>query len=370
MANWYELNKPDQVDSPALLVYKARVEQNINFMIRTVSGDSTRLVPHVKTHKMGEIVKMQLEAGISKFKCATISEAEMLAEAGAKWVLVAYQLVGPKIDRLLALAAAYPDVQFGVLIDNRAVAKYMNDRCKGKKISLLIFLDVNMGMNRTGHPINSELLLLYDYIYRLPNLLLAGLHCYDGHIGDQFFKDRKTKSDAAFEPLNELFHFVEVNGLPDPVIIAGGSPTFTVHARRREFLCSPGTCVLWDYGYSDRYKEQPFQHAAVLLTRVISKPVPGLITVDLGHKAVAAENPIDRRLRFLNLKEYTLISQSEEHSVLQVDNWNDILIGDTLYALPYHICPTVALHASAVIVEDGEVTDEWKVSARDRRITY
>jgi D-serine deaminase-like pyridoxal phosphate-dependent protein len=368
MPNWYELTDPNQVDSPGLLVYKDRIQQNINFMTRIVDGDVSRLIPHVKTHKMGEVVKMQLAAGITKFKCATIAEAEMLAQSGAKWVLIAYQLTGPKIDRMLNLISSYPDVQFGSLIDDRAVAKHVNDYIKGKKASWLIFIDVNVGMNRTGQSVNSELLNLYEYVYKLPNLLLSGVHVYDGHIREKFFKDRKVQADQALDQLNLLHDFIEVNGLPHPMIIAGGTPTFTVHALKKGIHCSPGTCLLWDSGYGDQFREQPFLHAAVLITRVVSKPTPGIVTIDLGHKAVAAENPIDKRFRLLNLTDYELVGQSEEHGVLKVGNWDSIQIGDVLYAIPYHICPTVALHAQVSVVEGGECEEVWNVVARDRKI--
>ena len=99
--------------------------------------------------------------------------------------------------------------------------------------------------------------------------------------------------------------------------------------------------------------------------------MPGIITLDLGHKAISAENPIENRLRLLNLPEYTLLSQSEEHGVIQVgtDVWETIQIGDVFYALPYHICPTVALHDFATVIVDGNVVDEWRITARSRRIT-
>ncbi|HEV7349665.1 D-TA family PLP-dependent enzyme [Telluribacter sp.] len=367
---WYQLHSPDSVDSPSLLVYKERVADNIQTMQNFVNGQADRLVPHVKTHKMKEVVQMQLAAGINKFKCATIAEAEMLAEAGAPWVLLAYQLVGPKVDRYLALAKHYPQVQFGSLVDNDATAHYLNNRCGETGSTLGVFIDVNNGMDRSGHPINGQLLPLYQTLSKLPNLRLQGLHVYDGHIRNEDFAERTKASDAAFEKVYELREHIRNLGQPEPMIIAGGSPTFTVHAQREGIYCSPGTCLLWDWGYGDRFQDQPFSHAAVLLTRVISKPAPGIITTDLGHKAVAAENPIDLRFRFLNLEGYQVMSQSEEHGVVQVSNWDNIQVGQVLYAIPYHICPTVALHDSAFIIENGEVVDKWRVVARNRTLTF
>ena len=114
---WYGLNHPEEIDSPALLIYKDRIAYNIQQMI-SIAGSPGRLVPHVKTHKMAEIVKMQLAAGIHQFKCATIAEAEMLADAGAKSILLAYQLNHTKAERYLTLVKKYPDIQFFSLVDN------------------------------------------------------------------------------------------------------------------------------------------------------------------------------------------------------------------------------------------------------------
>ena len=91
---WFLVQDADQIDSPALLIYPDRIRHNIEQMVR-MAGDPRRLRPHVKTHKMAEIIRMQQEAGIDKFKCATLAEAELLARCEAKEVLVAYPLTGP-----------------------------------------------------------------------------------------------------------------------------------------------------------------------------------------------------------------------------------------------------------------------------------
>lgn len=364
---WFEISNPEVVNTPSLLVYKDRVHFNIGLMTAIVNGHTERLVPHVKTHKMSEIVKMQLEAGITRFKCATIAEAEMLAEAGANWILIAYQLVGPNIQRLMDLRAKYPKTHFASLIDCGAAAEALNEQCAVGQAS--VFLDINNGMNRSGHPLNEELLQLYEQITALPQLSIEGLHVYDGHIRDSHLEERKSSSDSAFKPVYHFRELLASKGYPEPMIIAGGSPTFTVHAQRPDVLCSPGTCLLWDWGYGDRFLDQPFQNAALLVTRVISKPAPGIITVDLGHKAVAAENPIEKRFRFLNLWDYEVLGQSEEHGVIRVEHPERVKVGDMLYAVPYHICPTVALHETALVVENQTVLDEWTIVARKRKIT-
>src|SRR2546423_1439411 len=104
-SGWFKLSNEAEIPSPALLVYVERAEENIRRMI-ALAGGSARLRPHIKTHKMPALIERQLRAGISKFKCATIAEAEMTARAGAADVLLAMQPVGPNIDRLIKLIRA------------------------------------------------------------------------------------------------------------------------------------------------------------------------------------------------------------------------------------------------------------------------
>ncbi len=366
---WFELNDPEEIDSPALLVYKKRVASNIETMINIV-GDAGRLVPHVKTHKMAEIVKMQIDAGISKFKCATIAEAEMLAEAGAENILLAYQLNLSKAKRFLLLIKRFSETEFSSLVDNTDSAQMLNDLFANEKLTANVFIDVDAGMHRTGIAPDENLFDLFIELQKLSNINFQGMHIYDGHIRDENFKQRKKKVEEAFVPINNIVEKIIAEGFPKPQIIAGGTPTFTVHALHKEEYCSPGTCLLWDHGYDSLLAEQDFEFAAVLITRVISKPSPGLITTDLGHKSVAAENPISKRIFFLNLENYEIKSQSEEHLVVEVNDWEKIAIGDLLYGVPYHICPTVALYDEANIIEDGKFVDTWKIDARRKKITF
>ncbi len=274
---WYELNDADAIDSPALLIYKDRVASNIETMVK-IAGDAKRLVPHVKTHKMAEIVKMQLVAGISQFKCATIAEAEMLAEAGAKNILLAYQLNFSKAKRYISLIKKYPQIELASLIDNIDSAKMLNELFAEEKIKANVFIDVDAGMHRTGIEPGEKLFALFLELQKLHNINFRGLHIYDGHIRDEDFEIRKEQCQKAFEKVNAVKQqIIRNSNLQDVKIVAGGTPTFTVHALNKEVYCSPGTCLLWDYGYDALLQEQPFKFAAVLLTRVISKPAPGLI---------------------------------------------------------------------------------------------
>ena len=383
MSDWFKISDPEDVPSPALLVYPARIEENLRRIIKMV-GDVNRLRPHIKTHKTAELIRMQLAHGISKFKCATIAEAEMAAIAGARDILLAYQPVGPNIERLLTLIIDFPEVRFSCVADNAdslqsisAAARQIdfNRRIEtgllteaavaGQGVEVLI--DVDVGQHRTGIDPHAAL-KLYQLLAALPALRAGGLHAYDGHISDSDIEQRKAACEAAFAPVEVLRRKLEREGLPMPRVIVGGTPTFPMHARREGVECSPGTCVLWDAGYARKLPDMDFLPAAVLLTRVISKPTSTRICLDLGHKAVASEMP-HSRVVFLNLDDSTAVGHSEEHLVLETPHAESLAVGDCLYGIPWHICPTVALHSEMVVVRNAHAEGRWKVAARDRSLT-
>ena len=367
--NWYEVKDIESIDSPALLIFPDRVQHNINMMIKAVNGDTHRLMPHIKTHKMGEIIKMQLRSGIKRFKCATIAELEMCLEAGGRYILMAYPLVGPKVNRFITLAKKYPEAIIASLVDHTAGAEKIAAAFGHNGITANVYFDINNGQNRTGYPLDGHALLQYLAIQKIKNLNLIGLHVYDGHIRDATVEARKKHSDESFSPVYSLLEKISEAGLPTPEVITCGSPSFSSAALRTNVFCSPGTTLLWDWGYSTLVPEVDAQWAAVLITRIISKPAPGLISTDLGHKSVASENSLDKRIKFLNLVDAQPVSQSEEHMVLKVSNWETLHEGDVLYGIPFHVCPTVALHDEANVIRNNEKTEIWNVSARKRKIT-
>lgn len=365
---WFQIHHIDKIDSPSLVLYKDRVEANVTAMVDLVQGDTSRLMPHVKTHKMPEMIKLQLSRGINRFKASTLAEAEMVAMAGGEFVLIAHQLVGPKISRYFQLVSGYPETHFTILIDDPSVLQLFNSRAIEASMVLDCYIDINSGMNRSGIQEEDQLVALIADFEAVPNLNLAGFHIYDGHIRDKEFSTRRRRIAMEIDKIDTLFNRLSTD-YPKLELITGGTPSFTTHAGVTSRICSPGTCVFWDWGYGEKLLEQPFQHAALVVTRVISKPTKGIVTVDLGHKSVSAENPIDKRVKFLNLKDYELLSQSEEHGVIQVKDWDGIKVGDVLYGLPYHICPTVNLYDKATLIENGRIIDTWNVLARKRKIT-
>ncbi|WP_430968111.1 D-TA family PLP-dependent enzyme [Spongiimicrobium sp. 2-473A-2-J] len=364
--NWYALDKPEEVISPSLLVYPERIEKNIQRMIG-ISGGVQFLRPHVKTHKMAEIIKMQLKHGIYKFKCATIAEAELLAQSGATDILLAVQPTGANIPRLFALMETYRQAKFSAIVDSGQIIDQIATMAKLKEQVVSLWLDINNGMNRTGIVPGDKAFELYRALVDSPQLVAAGLHVYDGHIRDPDFSLRKEKCDTAFQEVIQLKERLQKAGMPVEHMVAGGSPSFEIHAARKNVETSPGTTLLWDRGYGGLFPEMQFLPAAVLMTRVISKPRADYLCFDLGHKSVASEMPLPR-VEFLNAGQYTQMGQSEEHLVVESPEADTYAPGDIAYVVPKHICPTVAKYDSVLTVKEGKVTGRWKVAARDHKM--
>jgi len=361
--SWFEIKNINELDSPALVVFPERVKYNIQLAIDMV-GDVTRLRPHIKTNKSPDVAKLMLKAGITKFKCATIAEAEMLAQCNAQDVLMAYQPLGPKLNRFISLIKKYPATKFSCLTDNITAADEQASAFNANDLNVPVFIDLNVGMNRTGISPDEKAIELAKHCATLKGITLVGLHAYDGHIRDVDFEIKKQNCDEAFAAVQKLNETLKL-----PVIIMGGSPAFSVHCKRKNIECSPGTFVYWDKGYSDLCPEQKFLPAIVLVTRIISLPSENKICTDLGHKSVAAENEITKRVFFLNAEGLKPVGQSEEHLVLETNEDHSYKVGDIFYGLPYHVCPTVALYERVFTVDNGKVNGEWKNISRDRKIT-
>lgn len=367
----YAIRDTSGIFSPALLFYKDLIRRNI---ARTVelAGDAARLRPHVKTHKTREIVDLEMQAGIRKHKCATIAEAEMLASRDAADVLIAYPLVGPNCGRLARLIQAYPRCRFSVIADHPAGIMALSQAlaAQGQKVDVL--LDIDVGQHRTGVAPGAEALELYEMIHRAPALTAAGLHVYDGHNHQESLAERQNAARTQIEPVLKLRTALEQKKLPVPRFVVGGTPTFPMHARLDVpgLECSPGTLVLHDHSYSSLFPDlQGLTPAALLLTRVISRPTPTRLTLDLGYKAVASDPPAGKRCRLLDVPDYEPILQNEEHFVIETPAADRYRPGDEVFAVPTHICPTVALHRQAYVIENGQLAGTWEIAARDRMLS-
>src|SRR5438552_5838406 len=246
--SWHKVVNAREVASPALLVYPDRIEENIRRMIQ-MAGGRERLRPHVKTHKLAEVIVMQMERGIGEFKCATVAEAEMSASCTAEDVLLAYQPVGPNVERLVRLAKTFPNTKFSTIADDAEPLRHLSAAASDAGVEIEVVVDIDCGMHRTGVAPGAKAVELYQLIEILPALKSGGLHVYDGHINDRELPARVKNCEAAFAPVNalrkELADHVEArksssgrhDGRSVLNVVAGGTPTFPIHARRKDVQC-------------------------------------------------------------------------------------------------------------------------------------
>jgi D-serine deaminase-like pyridoxal phosphate-dependent protein len=359
---WYKVNQENTLLTPGLLVYPERIKKNIASML-SIAGGVERLWPHIKTHKMREVVKLQMNQGISRFKCATLSEVELLISCDVSHILLAHQPTEIKAKYFLSLQAKHPKIQFSTLVDNLDSLQLFSDLAAKENQEFSLWIDINNGMNRTG--ILPELAYsLYENFLRMNTLKFQGLHVYDGHIRPLNLEERVKKCNIDFKAVEDLIQKIESSGGKVSQIIAGGSPSFFPHSLRSRVILSPGTTLLWDLGYKRIWEESPFLNAAVVITRLISIPNENIFCFDLGHKAIASEMPLPR-VEILGMEGAIHKGQSEEHLIIEYSAENNFKVGDLFYAIPYHICPTVAKYNKAETIIDGSKGVAWPIDGRD-----
>ncbi|MCP4693616.1 MAG: D-TA family PLP-dependent enzyme [Desulfobacterales bacterium] len=361
----YKISNAQEIPTPALVVYKSLVEENIRTM-GNILGGFGRLRPHVKTHKMSGIVKMQMDAGITKFKCATPKEAEMLVMAGAKDILISYQLFGPAIDRVVGIKKKHPDVTLRVIADNGGVLRALSDACIREKVTIGVMVDLNTGMGRTGCTDEDEAVFIASRVDELPGLILDGVHAYDGHANDPDPRVRRQAALESIQKAKKIRDLIEEEEMPVKTLVASGSPSFDFSASMKEVdEVSPGTWIFWDFKYSDIMPGR-FRWAALVLSRLISKPAPDLICLDAGSKAIAPDAP-SPQFRILDPPEnLEPVLRSEEHQVLRLPRNPSLRsMGELFYLIPWHICTTVNLYDEAhVIDKNGKFVETWPIEGR------
>ena len=365
MDDSYRVADPSRIPTPSLLIYPDKVRANVARAV-AVAGGPERLRPHIKTHKCPEILAIQRAAGISRFKCATLAEAEMLARGGVRDVLIAYPLVGANIERFVRLVRAFPEVSFRPIVDHPAPLKALGEALAAARLGAEVLLDLDSGMHRTGVPIGEAAAQLYRLLAATARP--GGLHCYDGHIRDSDLEGRCRAAKEGRDAVLGLRDALVREGLPVPRVVMGGTVTFPCHAAHREIEVSPGTFALHDGNYLRDFPDLGFVPAALLLSRVISLPAPDRITIDLGHKAIAAD-PEGPRGFLWSVGGAEPLGQSEEHWVWSVTPRHALVPGDVVYVLPAHICPTVALHERLLVVDGGRWNESWRVAARTRQLS-
>ena len=365
----YEVRGAAEVLTPALVVYPEIVSSNIERTLQLLGGNVDRWRVHIKTAKLGYTLRMLVDHGIHYYKCATTLELLVACQCGAADVLMAYPCVGANARRVREIAEEFPRTRISILAENEEqVVQWRGSR-------MGIFLDINSGMNRTG--IEQDHAQEVDTLTRAiaaAGLEFRGLHYYDGQYG---FMDGPQRTAAAHEGYDRLMKIVselERDGLSVAEVITAGTPTFPCSLsypgfRDAKFMhgISPGTIVYNDAtSLAQLPREYGYRPAALVLTRVVSRPRAGTITCDAGHKAVSADAGVPTCV-VVGHPELTPLAPSEEHLPMSVEgNAPGPRTGEMLYLLPRHICPTVNNFEHALLVCKSEIESLERVSARGR----
>lgn len=359
----YLLEDTSRIVTPALLIYPDRVHHNIQATIRMVGGDPNRWRPHIKTAKLPAVIESYLRDGVAQFKCSTTLELLTACLAGAKDVLVAFAMVGANALRVQQIASRFSDARISVLVESETQAGLWLNSPVG------VYLDLNSGMNRTG--IESGHTAEIIRLARLLGSNFRGLHWYDGHVSMADAEERRSAAFAGYERLMRIVDALEEAGVQVSEVVTSGTPAAPYGYQFPGFQngrfvhrISPGTVVYNDLSSLKQLPDHGYVPAALVLATVTSHPRPGVITCDAGHKSVGVDSGVPN-CAVLGHPELTPLKPSEEHLPLEVHaGYPAPAIGEKLYLLPKHVCPTVNNFDQALLVDNGRVIAVEAVAAR------
>ncbi|MGA8029871.1 MAG: D-TA family PLP-dependent enzyme [Bryobacteraceae bacterium] len=359
----YAIEDPDRIITPALLIYPELVDSNIKATLRMLGNDANRWRPHIKTAKLTATLQQLIENGIQSFKCSTTLELLTACKAGARDVLLAYSVMGANARRTIEIANQFPSTRVSVLIETVDQAAIWTGSGIG------VFLDINSGMNRTG--MNPDRVREIIALARRLGGQFRGVHYYDGHVSGFEISERKARAHEGYEQLLKIVNALQEQKIKVGEVITSGTPAapFALSFegfRNASFVhrVSPGTVVYNDTTSLDQLPDYGYQPAAIVLSTVVSRPASNYMTCDAGHKSVSADAGIPT-CSVIGHPQLRPSKPSEEHLPLEcLPGGRAPNIGDKIYLVPRHVCPTVNNFDEALLVIKGRVRGIEPVSAR------
>ncbi len=363
-ASAYAIKGLDAIVTPALAIYPEFVDANIEATLALAGEDANRWRPHIKTAKLGFIMRRLADRGVLNFKCSTSLELLASCENGARDVVVAYPMVGANAARVRSIAGRFPHVRVSILAENQDQAGAWTGSGIG------VFIDVNPGMDRTG--IDQSRAADIVALARGLGASFRGLHYYDGQIHAIDPVEREREAFAGYDRLMQLIAAVADAGCSIGEVITSGTPAMPCGLKYPGFRngpfvhrVSPGTVVYNDLQSLETLPNvKGYRPAAVVVARVVSHPTPDRFTCDAGHKAVSADAGVPT-CAVVGRPDLIPLKPSEEHLPVEVPAGSSRpAIGDIVYLVPRHVCPTVNNFDDALIVRQGRIESAERVTAR------
>ncbi len=351
------------LDTPCLMVDLDLMEANIARIAGACRAAGIAWRPHTKGQKIPAIAHKLIAAGAIGVTCAKLGEAEVMAAAGIRDIMVANQIVGSqKIARLVNLRR-HADIV--VAVDDAANVATLDAAARAKGVRLRVVIEVNIGIERSGVEPGEPCLALARAIARHDGLDLVGVMGWEGHattIADPEAK-RRAVADAV-AGLTRSAALCREAGLPVEIVSCGGTGTYALSA------VQPGVTEIQAGGgiFGDvRYRTQfgvDHPYALTVMTTVISRPNPRRIVCDAGKKTMSSDAAMPQPI---GLGKVTASRVSAEHITLDLaEPAEQPHVGDPLEFVVGYSDTTVHLHDTLYGVRDGRIEIAWPILGRGR----
>jgi D-serine deaminase-like pyridoxal phosphate-dependent protein len=351
------------LETPALLVDLDVMEANIKRVAAACGEAGVHWRPHIKGVKTPEIVRKELAAGAIGVTCAKLGEAEIMAAAGIRDILIASQIVGrPKVQRLMALLDQADVI---VAVDSPEHVAELADAAGGSGHRLRVVIEVNVGMNRAGVEPGAPVVALADAIARHRGLKFSGLMAWESHavtIADPAEKERVVA--AAIGRLTASAAACRAAGHAVEIVSCGGTGTYPFCIRQPGVTeVQVGGAIFSDMHYRTHYHAD-FPCALTILSTVISRPTPTRIVLDAGRKALSGEAAMPEPLALPEIRKLKL---SAEHATIELSAPSaQPRVGDAVEFIAGYSDSTVHLHDEIVGTRRGRIEAIWRVAARGK----
>jgi D-serine deaminase-like pyridoxal phosphate-dependent protein len=349
----------EALDSPQLLLDLDVLDANLSRLQEACRQRRVDLRIHFKSLKCGNLARYLQEAGVSRFLCAKVNEAEVLADFGIKDIFIANEIIGPPKLRRLAELARRAAVR--VCVDDAGNVAEMAQAARAADVRLGVLVEVDVGMKRCGVEPGAPTLELARRIAAEPSLRFDGLQGYDGHLQlVTDLADKRARCLAGLEQLVATRRLIEEAGLPVSVVTGAGTGTWEWAAGFAGLTeIQPGSFLLMDCIYHTVRPE--FGCALSILATVISRR-PAWYVLDAGSKAISQDfgTPV--------IKDHSaerVLRLAEEHTKVE-DGGTGPRIGERRQVIPAHCCATMNLHRRCLAVRQGKVVADWPIEASGR----